>query len=78
MRQPDYLDDNTQRVIIDGIRRHAKVGGVQSTGHAPSDMDLLGSMATRLSQVERELLSAKREIVEKVSNYWQFQIYYTY
>ena len=53
-------------MIIDGIRRQARVGGAQTIGHAPSDMDLLGSMATRLSQVERELLGSKREIVEKV------------
>lgn len=33
----------------------------------PSDSELLGSMATRLAMVERELLAAKKEIVEKVA-----------
>lgn len=68
LRLPDCIDDSTQRVIVEGIRRQAKVGTTrtQTTGHAPSDMDLLGSMATRLTQVERELLAAKREIVNKV------------
>ena len=32
---------------------------------APSDSELLGTMATRLALVERELLATKREVVEK-------------
>ena len=32
---------------------------------APSDSELLGSMATRLALVEQELLVAKQEVVEK-------------
>ena len=32
---------------------------------APSDSELLGTMATRLALVEGELLAAKREVVEK-------------
>ena len=32
---------------------------------APSDSELLGTMATRLALVESELLAAKRELVEK-------------
>ena len=31
----------------------------------PTDDDLLVTMASRLGQVERELLSARREIIEK-------------
>ena len=34
---------------------------------APSDAELLGSMAVRLAQVEKELLAAMAEIVEKVT-----------
>ena len=33
---------------------------------APSDAELLGSMATRLALAERELLASKREIIMKV------------
>ena len=35
---------------------------------APSDVDLVTSMAARLAQVERELLAARREILEKVQD----------
>ncbi len=35
---------------------------------APSDAELLASMASRLALVERALLAAKRETVEKVIN----------
>ena len=46
--------------IVDAIRREGERHG------APSDGDLVASMATRLAQVERELLAARREILDKV------------
>lgn len=66
------LDHRTQRQIVDGIRReHKNAAKKRPAGHqrcdagAPSDSELLGSMAARLALVERELLAAKREIIEK-------------
>lgn len=50
-------DHTSHRHILEGIRNE---------GRAPKDADLVTSMATRLSTVERELLAAKREIIEKV------------
>ena len=35
---------------------------------APSDMELLSSMATRLSQTEQQLRVCTREVIEKVVN----------
>lgn len=61
----ELLDTATHRTIIDGIRH---TGGAKRQNE-----DLLGSMAHRLAQVEKELLASKREIVEKVpmmNNYW--------
>ena len=46
--------------IVDAIRREGERHG------APSDGDLVASMAGRLAQVERELLAARREILDKV------------
>lgn len=52
--------------IVEGIKHHT-AGKKQATGRngVPSDSQLLGSMASRLAQVERELLVAKRETIEK-------------
>ena len=54
----ELLDTATHRAIIDGIRH---TGGAKRQNE-----DLLGSMAHRLAQVEKELLASRREIVEKV------------
>ena len=48
-------------MICDSLNGHASYLYI-----APSDAELLGSMATRLAVVERELLASKREIVMKV------------
>ena len=50
-------DHTSHRHILEGIRNEGRV---------PKDADLVTSMATRLATVERELLAAKREIIEKV------------
>ena len=50
-------DHTSHRHILEGIRNE---------GRGPKDADLVTSMATRLATVERELLAAKREIIEKV------------
>lgn len=59
------LDSVTHKYIVDDIRKQARVHKRHDTD-APRDADLVASMASRLAVVERELLSAKREIVEKV------------
>ena len=51
--------------IVEEIWREG-TGGRGRRGGAPSDVDLVTSMAARLAQVERELLAARREILEKV------------
>lgn len=53
-------DSYLHRDILQGIRREGKV--------SDSESDLVSSMASRLAAVERELLNAKREIIEKVNN----------
>ena len=58
------LDAITQKYVVDGIRKQTRA----RTINAPGDVDLVASMASRLAVVERELLSAKREIVEKVAS----------
>lgn len=61
------LDEHIHRSIIDGLKGHHKSmkgrGMVVSPG---SDAELLVSMAQRLKAVERELLTTKREVIEKV------------
>ena len=67
----EEFDHRTQRQIVDGIRHHPvhksnkKRAASQHHGGVPTDSDLLGSMASRLALVERELLAAKREVIEK-------------
>ena len=61
------LDSSTQQRVVSGIR-HEKGGRRDVSSLVPTDADLLGSMATRLAMVERELLAAKREITLKVWN----------
>ena len=60
------LDTSTgsfHKQVLESIRHET----VSSTGPTvPKDADLVTSMATRLTVVERELLAAKREIIEKV------------
>lgn len=72
------LDDCTHRTIIDGVKMHHKSvasegrGTGRGKGGPPagtSDAELLVSMAQRLGAVEKELLNAKREVIEKVSIY---------
>ena len=53
--------------IVEEIWREG-TGGRGRRGGAPSDVDLVTSMAARLAQVERELLAARREILEKVQD----------
>lgn len=68
------LDDCTHRTIIDGLKMHHKSvasegrGTGRGKGGPPagtSDAELLVSMAQRLGAVEKELLNAKREVIEK-------------
>ena len=56
------LDAITQKYVVNDIRKQARARPI----NAPRDVDLVSSMAARLAVVEKELLSAKREIVEKV------------
>lgn len=62
------LDSHTHKTIINELRRSSGTGSVGSGsgGSGSSDAELLVSMAQRLGQVERELLTSKREIIEKV------------
>lgn len=39
---------------------------IKHESSVPQDTDLVASMATRLTVVEKELLAAKREIIDKV------------
>ena len=72
-------DHATQRQIVDGIRRQQKNSkqkmnpGQHRSRGTPTDFDLLGSMASRLALVERELLAAKREVVEKDNHIHQLE-----
>ena len=50
----------------DHTSHHHILEGIRNEGRVPKDSDLVTSMATRLATVERELLAAKREIIEKV------------
>ena len=69
----EEFDHKTQRQIVDSIRHHHHQGhktskkrtGSQHHGGVPTDSELLGSMASRLALVERELLAAKREVIDK-------------
>jgi hypothetical protein len=53
--------------IRPGHKNTKKKAGSQIKHHGgiPTDSELLGSMASRLALVERELLAAKREVIEK-------------
>lgn len=55
---PSLLTDECRKQILEGIKEEGN--------HAPTDSDLVSSMAARLAVIEKELLAAKREIVEKV------------
>ena len=67
----EEFDHRTQQQIVDSIRHHPghknskKKVASQHHGRVPTDSELLGSMASRLALVERELLAAKREVIEK-------------
>ena len=68
----EEFDHKTQRQIVDSIRHHPghknskkKPTSQHHGGGVPTDSELLGSMASRLALVERELLAAKREVIEK-------------
>ena len=66
----DVLDHHAQRKIVDGIKRDhrhtkKKMANQSHSRTNPSDSDLLGSMASRLALVERELLASKREVIVK-------------
>lgn len=75
-----YHDIDTRRSVVEGIMSPSQGGGgsrrrareVQrddgsegASSGAPTDSELLGSMAARLALVERELLATKREIIQK-------------
>ena len=51
--------------ILEGITHQTNHGKHSSKNGVPSDSQLLGSMASRLAQVERDLLVAKREIIDR-------------
>ena len=53
--------------IIESIRQEGS-DGRRRKGGTPSDSDLVASMASRLAQAERELLAARREMLEKVES----------
>ena len=64
----EEFDHRTQQQIVDSIRHHKtskKKAPSQHHGRVPTDSELLGSMASRLALVERELLASKREVIEK-------------
>lgn len=74
-----YPGSTLKRFYRSPLPGKMQVGGTQGDSSAPiaktaargpnrtsSDVDLLSTMATRLATVERELLNAKREILEKV------------
>jgi len=58
-----YTHTGHPRVI--GRRKIGELFSGSYFSPAPSDSELLGSMATRLALVEQELLVAKREVIEK-------------
>ena len=61
-------DHKTQGQIVDSIRQHQHSKKKLASRHhdgIPTDSELLGSMAARLALVERELLAAKKEVIEK-------------
>ncbi|KAL5457532.1 hypothetical protein EMCRGX_G034802 [Ephydatia muelleri] len=57
LRKPHHVDATTQKHILREIRPRAR--------DVRSDSDLVSSMALRLATVERELLAARREAIEK-------------
>ena len=64
------LDLQAQRKIVDGIKREQRTTKTKMANRSrttPSDSDLVGTMASRLALVERELLASKREIIVKDS-----------
>ena len=67
----EEFDHRTQQQIVDSIRHHPghktskKKAPSKHHGGVPTDSELLGSMASRLALVERELLASKREVIEK-------------
>ena len=77
----EEFDHKTQRQIVDSIRHHHHQGhktskkrtGSQHHGGVPTDSELLGSMASRLALVERELLAAKREVIDKDNYIYQLE-----
>ncbi|XP_065906409.1 UBX domain-containing protein 11-like [Dysidea avara] len=63
----DELDSITRQFIVSELRRTTKgTASNDVTGkNNISDNDIVATMATRLGQVEQELLSARKEIIEK-------------
>ena len=66
LRTPDRTAYHTaQKQIVDSIKHEHKNAKKKTTAGVATDSELLGSMASRLALVERELLAAKREVIEK-------------
>lgn len=58
------MDSIKQQSVHKNSRKKA-VGHYAGHAGVPTDSELLGSMASRLALVERELLAAKREVIER-------------
>ena len=78
------LMNNLITKLSDSIRHHhhrhhpghkasKKRTGSQHHGGVPTNSELLGSMASRLALVERELLAAKKEIINKDNYIYQLE-----
>ena len=65
LRTPDRTCHTTQKQIVDSIRHEPRNAKKKTAAGVATDSELLGSMASRLALVERELLAAKREVIEK-------------
>lgn len=65
LRTPDRTCHAAQKHIVDGIRYEHKNTKKRMAAEVPMDSELLSSMVSRLALVERELLAAKREVLEK-------------
>ena len=70
----DFVSSNDQPLLAEiiGVIREEESKKRKKTikqSGVPTDNDLVSSMATRLANVEKDLLAAKREIIEKVNDF---------
>jgi hypothetical protein len=63
----------SQKSILEGIKEENHKLRAADSHKKTGDADLLTSMAARLAIVEKELLAAKREIIEKASDNLELQ-----